>query len=72
MAKEIIKDGTLPMIEKKCVRCGCEFRFDLREVEYLHACDPYSEKMVFCPCCSMAIRLSEEDEINLGLIKILN
>lgn len=72
MAKEIIKDGTLPMIEKKCVRCGCEFRFDLREVGYLHPCEPDFGKIVFCPCFGMEIRLSEEDEINLGLIKIKN
>lgn len=68
MAIKIIKNGELPMIEKKCECCGCEFKFDLREVEReVYGYPLYSVK---CPYCGMNITLEEADFVPLGLVKI--
>lgn len=72
MAVKIIKNGELPMIGKKCERCGCEFKFDLREVESLggSAYDYFNAHIVNCPYCGMGIFLEDVERQILGLIKI--
>lgn len=69
MAIEIIKDGKLPMIQKVCGRCGCEFRFDLREIDDVRS-RIFSEYVVHCPYCGANIELSRQDEVDLGVTSI--
>ncbi len=69
MAVKIIKNGELPMVGKKCELCGCEFKFDLREVdcnkyEYIS----YTLYTIICPYCGMEITLCNGDVSALGLI----
>lgn len=73
MAVEIIKEGELPTIRKKCECCGCEFKFDLREVdghgrskfEY----SSYTLCSIRCPYCDMEIKLCNGEISALGLIR---
>lgn len=73
MAVKIIKNGELPMIGKKCECCGCEFKFDLREVDgyNLNKCEysPYTLYFIRCPYCGMEITLCETEALALGLIR---
>lgn len=74
MAVDIIKNGELQKIGKKCERCGCEFKFDLREVEgrniNKYEYSPYTLYFIRCPYCGMEITLCEGEASALGLIRI--
>lgn len=76
MAVEIIKEGELPKIRKKCECCGCEFKFDLREVDgHGGSKFEYSSYTLFsirCPCCDMEITLCDGEISALGLIRNKN
>ncbi len=69
MAIEIIKNGKLPIIQKACYRCGCEFRFDLCEIDDARS-RIFSEYVVNCPYCGADIKLSRQDEVDLGVTSI--
>lgn len=61
------------MIGKKCERCGCEFKFDLREVDghgrNKYEYSSYTLYTVICPYCGMEITLCNGEVSALGLIR---
>lgn len=73
MAVKIIKNGELPMVGKKCERCGCEFKFDLREVDghgrNKYEYSSYTLYTIICPYCGMEITLCNGEVSALGLIR---
>lgn len=63
---KIIKQGKLPTAQAKCQYCGCEFEFDITDVD-LHigsytGC-PESPATVRCPQCKNEILV--KDKLNL-------
>lgn len=72
MTVNILKKGDLPKIKKTCAICGCEFEADFREVENDSKYDALrnnavSRYIIDCPCCGVAIPLSQKDKETLKL-----
>ena len=53
MAIKIIKEGKITKFTKTCPDCGCEFEYDVSDLQtdYGACLITYHDTYVICPCC---------------------